>query len=110
MHYKISSLSPDLQKGPTSRAEPSRGTKPRAFWLVDLFKVNVCPCRAHTKNHTSAVPYTISGGGDPGVGLNPTKSTNQKARGFEPLLGSALPLGPFCAAAAHASYAVPGPT
>ena len=46
-------------------------------------------------NHTSAGPYTISGGGNPGVGLNPTKSTNQKARGFVPLLASALALGPF---------------
>ena len=34
-------------------------------------------------------------GGDNCVGFNPSKSTNQKARGFEPLLGSALLVGPF---------------
>ena len=53
------------------------------------------PAAPVPKPHLSAVPYTISGGGDPGVGLNPTKSTNQKARCFVPLLASALALGPF---------------
>ena len=37
-----------ITKGPSARADASRGTKHRAFWLVDLFKVNVCPCRART--------------------------------------------------------------